>query len=135
MTPLSKTPNLYAPPSHLSPSMRQWWRDLNRTFDFEPHQLKILRLACEAYDRAQQARSVLQKRGLTYTDRFGAPKPRPEVAIERDARIGFARLVRELSLGEEPAEDVTRPPRMPSSAPKGKIEHVQTSQDPTQSRK
>lgn len=60
---------------------------------------------------------MLAKKGLTYTDRYGCPKSRPEVAIERDARISFARLIRELSLSEPPADEKQRPPRIPVYSP------------------
>ncbi|MEJ7714176.1 MAG: hypothetical protein WKF40_00095 [Thermoleophilaceae bacterium] len=53
---------------------------------------------------------ALAQHGTTYTDRFGQPRARPEVNIERDARIAFARLLRELDLDGEPAPD-PRPPR------------------------
>lgn len=117
---MTKKSNLFTPPPHLSPSMKRWWTDLNRTFVFEPHQLKLLRVACEAYDRAQQARTILAKKGLTFTDRFGSPKPRPEVGIERDARISFARLVRELALSEPPPDSAERPPRVSANSPHGR---------------
>jgi phage terminase small subunit len=61
-------------------------------------------MAGEAWDRATQAREALAEHGLTYTDRYGGPKARPEVAIERDSRIGFARLLRELGI-----DDVEQP--------------------------
>jgi hypothetical protein len=57
------------------------------------------------------AREALKQHGMTYLDRFGAPHARPEIAIERDCRIAFARLVRELALDvSEPAE--IRPPEI-----------------------
>jgi hypothetical protein len=62
----------------------------------------LLTLAGEAWDRCEQARTLLATHGLTYADRFGQPRSRPEVAIERDSRIAFARLIRELSLDVEP---------------------------------
>jgi phage terminase small subunit len=58
--------------------------------------------ACEAWDRSEQAREALAKHGMTYEDRFGAPRSRPEIAIERDSRLAFARLVRELGLNVAP---------------------------------
>lgn len=74
-------------------------------FLLEPHHVKLLTLAAEAWDRCQQARELLDAEGLTYLDRFHAPRARPEVAVERDSRIAFARLLRELGLDiEAPAE-------------------------------
>ena len=61
-------------------------------------QRHILTLAGEAWDRSAQARRVLEQDGLIFLDRFGQPRPRPEVAIEKDAKLLFARLTRELQL-------------------------------------
>ena len=80
-------------------------------FELDPHHLRLLALACESWDRSQQAREHLAEHGLTFVDRFGCPKPRPEVGIERDSRIAFARLLRELSLDSDPVPD-TRLPRL-----------------------
>jgi phage terminase small subunit len=90
------------PPAHLRPDTRAWWREVVARYELEPQHLRLLRLAAEAWDRANQARRILAKRGLTYRDRFGQPRARPEVAIERDARMAFARLLRELDLEGEP---------------------------------
>jgi phage terminase small subunit len=76
----------------------------------EPHHVRLLTLACEAWDRCQQARELLATEGLTFEDRFGQPRARPEVSIERDSRIGFARLVRELALDGEGPPEAPRPP-------------------------
>jgi len=70
----------------------------------------VVTKAAEAHDRAEQARKVLTKDGLTYLDRFEQPTSRPEVAIERDSRLAFARLLRELNL-ETPTAD-SRPPAL-----------------------
>jgi hypothetical protein len=34
---------------------------------------------------------VLDRDGVAFPERFGQPKPRPEVAIERDSRVGATR--------------------------------------------
>ena len=99
------------PPSHLKPVTAKWWRSVTTDFDLEPHHLRLLTLAAEAWDRGQQAREVIDREGMTYTDRFGCPKPRPEVAIERDSRIGFARLLRELALDGVDGPEAPRAPR------------------------
>ena len=101
------------PPTHLKPATRKWWLDVTRTFQLEPHHIRLLTLATEAWDRGQEARQALSQSGLTYTDRLGVPRARPEVAIERDARIAFARLLRELNLDvSSPAEAYSRPPEL-----------------------
>ena len=85
---------LHSPPEHLSPAMRAWWDSILVEVDLEPHRLRLLQLACEAWDRCNQARDALAEHGsLTYLSKDGDPRPHPCIAIERDARIAFARLV------------------------------------------
>ena len=80
-------------PKHLSRSSKRLYRRLVTDYELaeEVHALEVLRLGLEALDRAAQARVALAAHGMTYVDRFGAPKARPEVAIERDARIAADR--------------------------------------------
>jgi hypothetical protein len=75
--------------------------------------LRLLTLAAEAWDRGEAARRAIAKHGMIYQDRFGQPRQRPECAIERDSRIGFARLLRELDLDVAPPD--SRPPAIPSN--------------------
>src|SRR5215207_4229845 len=104
------------PPDHLSEPTRKWWRSVVEDYQLEPHHLRLLQLAGEAWDRCTQARAVLDERGLTYSNRFGDPCARPEVAVERDSRTAFARLIRELDLDvEPPAQERTRPPGLRSN--------------------
>ena len=98
-------------PKHLAASTRGWWDDVLETYVLEPHQVLILQLAGETWDRKEEARRTLATEGITYLDRFDQPKSRPEVAIERDCRIAFARLIRELALDiDDPQE--SRPPTL-----------------------
>ncbi|XAT58455.1 hypothetical protein GN241_14450 [Rhodobacteraceae bacterium IMCC1335] len=94
------------PPVHLSPETAQWWASVMDEYALEPHHVRLLTLACEAYDSAQQAREVLQREGKIFIDRFDQPKPRPEVAIQRDSATGFARMLRGMDL------DIAAPKRL-----------------------
>lgn len=87
-----------SPPKHLEKPTKEWFSSVVHDFELEEHQVRLLTLAGEAWDRCQQARAAIATYGLTYVDRFGAPHCRPEVQIERDARLAFARLIRELGL-------------------------------------
>jgi phage terminase small subunit len=95
-------------PKHLKPPTRRWWLAVHAVFELEEHHARLLTPAGEAWDRAAAAREAIEKHGITYTDRFGAPRSRPEIAVERDSRIAFARLLRELRLDVEPDD-----PRLP----------------------
>jgi P27 family predicted phage terminase small subunit len=97
-------------PKHLRLATRRWWKSVVADFELEAHHVRLLTLAAEAWDRGQQAREALAEHGLTFSDRFGQPHARPEVAIERDSRISFARLLRELALEVEPPGEPGRPP-------------------------
>jgi len=100
------------PPAHLSASAQQWWQATVDRFELEEHHLRLLQLACEGWDRAQTARELLDREGLTIPGREGGIRPHPAVAIERDARLAVARLVRELDLdvGPPPSQRMWPPP-------------------------
>ncbi len=83
-------------PRHLMHETRQWWSRCAKENNLKEPQLQLLTLAGEAWDRSAHARSLLEQNGLTYLDRFGQPRPRPEVDIEKDAKILFEKLVRSL---------------------------------------
>ncbi len=99
-------------PSHLKPITRKWWATICESFELESHHLRLLQAACESWDRLQGAREVLDRDGVSYVNRFGDPCARPEVAIERDSRVAFARLCRELRLDDAPPPDDVRPPAL-----------------------
>jgi P27 family predicted phage terminase small subunit len=82
--------------------MLAWWRHVMATYVLEQHHVHLLQLACEAFDEAQQARAVLAKEGMTVANASGGIRSHPAIAVERDARLAFARLVRELDLDSEP---------------------------------
>ena len=102
------------PPVHLSEPTRQWFASVVETYELEPHHLRLLTLAAESWDRCAQARAIIDEHGLTYQDRFSAPRIRPEVAVERDSKLAFARLVRELDLDTEITPEASRPPQLRS---------------------
>jgi len=98
-------------PGHLAPATRRWWLSVVADYELEPHHLRLLSLAAGAWDRAEQARKALEMAdSLTFLDRFGQPHARPELAVERDSRTSFARLLRELCLDVEPPRAPGRPP-------------------------
>jgi phage terminase small subunit len=84
---------------------RKVWRSVVADYELADWQLAMLGEACAALDRAVQARIEIQSRGVTVADRYGVPKANPAVNIERDARVTFARLLRELRLGDD-ADDL-----------------------------
>ncbi len=100
-------------PAHLRESTRRWWRSVTSTWALEDHHVKLLTAAAEAWDRLQEARERIAKDGAYVEDRFGQLRPHPALAIERDSRIAFARILRELDLDAEPP--ASRPPSLRSN--------------------
>jgi len=78
--------------------MREFYQQIAQEYDLESHRLKLLRLACECYDRAEAARLEIEKAGITFTDRYGSIKQNPACKIEADNKTLFARLLREMQL-------------------------------------
>ena len=102
------------PPKHLRADTLRWFAEVTADYELESHHIRLLTKACESWDRSEQAREALNKYGLTFNDRFGAPHSRPEIAIERDSRLAFARLVREIGLDVSPPSD-SRPNSLPAN--------------------
>lgn len=103
------------PPKHLSREAATWWRSVVLDYNLEPHHLKLLQAACETWDRIQQARVDIAAHGsLSVGTVAGGLKLHPAVTVERDARIAFARLVRELDL-DAGAPSEPRPPSLGSN--------------------
>jgi P27 family predicted phage terminase small subunit len=108
--------DLPPPPNHLSPAMQEWWRAVVRDYDLDAHHQRLLEAAADAWDRMTQARDVLTDEGLTVTTKHGCKK-HPACDVERDSRLAFARLLRELDLdAESPSERPEwRPPSLRSN--------------------
>ena len=107
-------------PAHLRPETARWYRSVVSEWALEDHHLKILLVACEMWDRAADAREVIQAHGSTYLDRWQQPHVRPEVKVEYDSKSIFLRAVRELDLDlTEPVPAGRRPPPLRSNRPRG----------------
>jgi len=102
-------------PTYLQPTTRKWFAQVVADYELERHHIKLLTLAAESWDRGVEARQKLATEGLTFTDKFGAPRIRPEIAVERDSRIAFARLCRELDLDANVTPHTPRPPAIQSN--------------------
>jgi hypothetical protein len=85
----------------LEPETAAWVKSVLQTWELEEHHVRLLLLAAHHFDRAQNARQEIEKKGATFLDRFGCPKVRPEVLIEKDSSICFCRILRELALDIE----------------------------------
>jgi phage terminase small subunit len=103
-------------PGYLAAPTRAWWESVVGAWTLEPHHVRLLTLAAEAWDRGQQARALLAKEGLTTGTKGGGLRPHPAVRIEGDCRIQFARLVRELDLDVDGPAEARRPPSLRSIA-------------------
>jgi phage terminase small subunit len=87
-------------PPHLSDATKAWWEAIVAEYGLSGPELYTLRIACEAWDRKEQARQALTEHGLSYEDNKGMLRQRPEAAIERDSAIRFMRAMRELNFGD-----------------------------------
>jgi P27 family predicted phage terminase small subunit len=102
-------------PKHLRLATRRWFEAVAADWELEAHHVRLLQLACEAWDRGQQAREQIARDGLTSPTREGGQKLSPLVRIENDCRLAFARLLRELDLDiAGPAAESKRPPMLRS---------------------
>jgi phage terminase small subunit len=99
------------PPRHLLKGGKQLWVDIAGDYDLEAYQIEILRLLCECLDRLELCRKQLKKDGMFSVNRFGETKQHCALKEEREHRVLFARLARELNLDLELPESPRKPRR------------------------
>lgn len=100
------------PPAHLSREAKSWFRAIAEEMRFDnAAEWQLLADAAGCLERIDQSRVEIQKHGLLVPTGQGSWKPNPAVNIERDNRILFARLCRELRLVEPSEDESNRIPR------------------------
>lgn len=70
--------------------------------------LVLLQVALESFDRMKEAQRIIDKQGLTITDRFGQIRAHPLTVTERDARSQFYLGLKQLNLDLDPLNPVGR---------------------------
>jgi len=94
------------PPEDLSADAQKIWRDILREYEIhDAAGLQILRTGLEAWDRAREAREIIDREGLMLRDRFGQMRINPLCTVERDARSQWLLALRHLNLDLEPLRD------------------------------
>jgi phage terminase small subunit len=99
-------------PAHLTAEAAAWFGRLASEYGIEDEAgLLMLRAAMESFDRADQARALIAKQGMTSMDKYGQRRPHPAIAIERDSRKNLLAFLKALNLDLEPLRDGPgRPP-------------------------
>jgi phage terminase small subunit len=98
------------PPANLKKAGRAFWVDRVTEYDHEGHQLVLLARLCEEIDHNADLEAAISKHGLTFEDRFGQVKERPEADMASKSKNMIRLLTRELGYDLEKPADM-RPPR------------------------
>src|SRR3954451_12831372 len=88
-------------PVHLRGPTRAWIRRVLDDYVLSETEFRVLILAGEGWDRGAEAREQVARDGAYIRDRYRSTKPHPAVAVQRDARRDFAKLVAQLSLTQD----------------------------------
>ena len=54
-------------PKHFKKQTKEWFQSVIDQYELEEHHTRILTLACEAWERSQEARITLNKLGMVNT--------------------------------------------------------------------
>ena len=84
-------------PSGLSKAAGVLWERLQREYRvLDAAGLAVLEQALRAFDRAEEARRLLDREGCVVKDRWGQVKLHPAASVERDARAAFLSALKQL---------------------------------------
>jgi P27 family predicted phage terminase small subunit len=94
-----------APPADLGEAGLELWARIAGEFSLAPHALSVLEGGCRMADRAQQARAIIDREGLTTLDNRKNIKQHPAVEIERQSLAALQRALKtigvDLAMGGE----------------------------------
>jgi phage terminase small subunit len=96
----------------LKPATKKWVKRVKSGWELDEHHERLLILAAAAWDRATEAKVIIDEEGAIILDRFQQKKGHPAIEIERQSMITFSRLLRELGLDLTTPDD-SRPPYRP----------------------
>lgn len=96
-------------PKHLSKPMQEFYKTVCAGYDLEDHHHHLLRLACEHFDRGQEARLGIDDTGLMLKDRFGQWRSNPLLQVQRDSTLAFQKLIKQLGLNADDADTINMP--------------------------
>lgn len=90
---------------------KKWVKAVQNAYELQEHHDRLLIMAGQMWDRAQEAKSIIDADGSVILDKFNQKKIHPGIEIERQSMITFSRLLREIGL--DLTEQDNRPPSRP----------------------
>lgn len=85
-------------PDYIQENGQKWLKKLFLEYSFDKSEIETCFQAAGCLDRIAQAQQAIMEHGLLQEDRHGMLKVNPGVLVERDNKILFARLCRELGV-------------------------------------
>jgi phage terminase small subunit len=89
------------PPIALNSRATALYGDVLSGWDLDAASREVLRLACEAVTRADEAAEIVSKEGQVFRDRWGQVRPHPAAMLERDHRQAASRMLQQLGVSLE----------------------------------
>jgi hypothetical protein len=87
-------------------------RDVLKEYEFnDTHDFRRLDLAAHCLDRIAECHKVIEAEGVFIKDRFEQLRENPAIKVEKDQKVIFCRIVRELNLDIQPPKE-SRPPAL-----------------------
>ena len=91
------------------PGMKFRKNVLNEIRFDETHDFARIDLAAHTWDEIIECHKVIKSQGMFIEDRFGQLKENPALKTERDLKVVFCRILRELNLDIEPGKESRLP--------------------------
>lgn len=92
-------------PEGLSKAAISWWKKLFDEYQITDNAgLLLLEQALRSFDRAEEARALIDKEGAVIRDRFNQPRQHPACQVERDNRAAVVKTLAALGIDGGPVD-------------------------------